>query len=109
MQLAFNSKSLRSICENEADARRELGVAAAEVLKRRLADLCASTSLMELPLGPPQIINVEGQQYMSVNLGGEYQMVFCSNHPRPPLTATGELDWTQVSRIRILQIGRPNV
>lgn len=97
------------MCENDADARRELGDAVAEVLQRRLADLWAAKSIDELPVGKPQITNVEGRQCVSINLIDGYRMIFCSNHPRQPVTATGELDWTQVSRIRILRIGRPNV
>lgn len=109
MQLAFDSESLRSICENDADARRELGEAVAEVLQRRLADLCAANSIYELPVGQPQIINVEGYQYVSIDLCEGYQVIFCSNHPRQPVTASGALDWTQVSRIRILRIEKTNV
>ena len=44
LELAFESKELRDVCENEAEAKRQLGDSVAEMLKHRLADLNAATS-----------------------------------------------------------------
>lgn len=49
MQLAFETKRLRDICENEERAADELGTKVAEQLKRRLADLRAAESIEEMP------------------------------------------------------------
>ncbi len=41
---------------------------------------------------------------MAVDLGDSHQIVFKSNHPDCPMTRTGEVDWSRVSRIKILSI-----
>src|SRR5260370_4182866 len=38
LELAFESKELRDICENDSDARRQVGGTVAEMLRDRLAD-----------------------------------------------------------------------
>jgi hypothetical protein len=50
LELAFETKLLREICESEQKARQELGIKVAEALKRRLADLRAATSVEDLPV-----------------------------------------------------------
>ncbi len=49
LELAFETKRLREICENEEIASQELGAEGAERLKHRLADLRAAGSIEELP------------------------------------------------------------
>ncbi len=107
LDLAFDSKLLRSICENEDEAVRELGSSAAKALKHRLADLRAAVSITDLLVGHPKI--VEGgkdHQRMMVDLHDGYHMFFCANHPENPVTADGKIDWQKVSRIKVLRIER---
>jgi plasmid maintenance system killer protein len=102
LELAFESKELRDICENEADARRKLGESIAEALKRRLADLDAATSPKDLLAGRLRR-GLEGQT-MVIDLCEGHRIVFAANHPDNPATADGDLDWANVRRIRILRI-----
>lgn len=104
LELAFETKELRNICENEAEAMRQLGDAVAEVLKHRLADLDAATSPDDLIAGNPRI--APGKDAMTIDLSEGYTLVFTPNHPHNPTKAAGEIDWGKVSRIRILQIRR---
>ena len=81
----------------------ELGTRVAEFLKRRLADLRAATSVDDLVAGRPRAL--EGtDQLMVVDLCDGHRMVFCANHPKNPMTESGELDWARVSRVKILRI-----
>lgn len=104
MELAFDDKSLRTLCESEAHARRELGSEVAEVLKRRLADLRAATSVKDLVAGQPRQLHHADHQYMAVDLCDGYCIVYGANHSSNPITETGDLDWTRVSRVKILRI-----
>ena len=104
MELAFDSKSLRTICESEAFAKRELGTVVAEVLKHRLADLRAATFVTDIVAGRPRVLDGVGNQHMVVDLCDAHRMDFCANHPNNPVTRAGELDWAKVSRIKILRI-----
>lgn len=104
MELAFDSKSLRTICESSAHAERVLGPEVAEALKHRLADLRATSSIRDLIAGSPRRLEPADSHLMCVDLSEGYRLVFTPNHPNNPTTQTGELDWARVSRIRILRI-----
>ena len=105
MELAFDSKLLRTICESEVHANRELGPMAAEALRHRLADLRAATSVKDLAAGRPRLLDDVGRQHMVIDLCDGYQMVFCANHPKNPVTESGNLDWPRINRVKILWIG----
>ena len=106
MQIAFDSEHLRSICENEATAETGLGAEVARALKGRLADLGAATSVNDLPAGAPHITEIGDTKCLVIGLPHNYQIICEANHPRNPLTASGNLDWDQVARIRVTHIGR---
>lgn len=107
LDLAFDSKLLRTICENEEEAFHELGRPVGEVLKHRLADLRAAISINDLLVGQPRILDGEVQsQYLIIDLCDGYQMIFSANHPNNPIGENGKIDWQKVSRIKILRIER---
>ena len=105
MELAFESKELRSICEHGATAKDELGAEVAEVLRARLADLRASTSVKDLIVGNPHSVEFEGTSYFVVDICQGYQIVLKANHPENPLTGTDRIDWAKVSRVKVTHIG----
>lgn len=108
MELAFDSRQLRTICESEAHARGELGAAVAEMLKHRLADLRAATSVRDLVAGRPRLLEGTSDLCMALDLCAGYRVVFCANHPQNPVMATGGLDWLRVSRVKIMRIEKDN-
>jgi hypothetical protein len=106
LQLAFESKSLRSVCESEVEAKLKLGGAAAETLKHRLADLQAATSVNDLAAGRPRVLDQSEGKEMAVELCDGYQLVFTPNHPSNPMTQDKSVDWKRVTRIKIVRIER---
>lgn len=108
MQLAFHSPWLRTICESERVSKDELGGAVAEVLKHRLADMAAATSVTDLVAGSPRVLDGTARDQMAVDLCEGYVITFVANHTKNPKTGTGDLDWKRVSRIKILRIERDN-
>ena len=104
LEIAFETKSLRTICESEAHAEDELGPSVAALLKRRLADLRAATSTEDLVAGRPRILDESSHQYKAVDVGAGYRMVFCANHPRNPVNESGGIGWPRGSRIKIVRI-----
>lgn len=106
LELAFESRQLRDICENEAEAKRKLGEGVAGALKRRLADLDAAISPKDLLAGRPRL-GQDGQT-MVIDLCEGHRIVFAANHPNNPATPNGGLDWARVRRIRILRIEGDN-
>ena len=104
LELAFETRPLRTICENESHAKCEFGSTVAEALKHRLADLRAATSIIDLVAGRPRVSDGANSQHMVVDLCGGYRIVFCPNHPNNPVTESGKLDWPKATRIKILGI-----
>ena len=94
---------LRTICESEARAQNELGLEVAEALLHRLADLRAATSIHDLLVGRPRVSDTEGE-HLVVDLRNGYHIILEANHPNNPVTETGRLDWTRISRIKVLRI-----
>ena len=103
MELAFESQCIRTICENEARARIDLGLEVAEALKHRLADMRAATSIYDLVAGKPRLSGTQDQQLV-VDLCDSHRVVLEANHPDNPTMETGRLDWARISRIKVLRI-----
>jgi len=104
LELAFAEKSLRQLCENEAIAKRMLGIKVAEKLKRRLADLRAATCVKDIVAGSPRELEGVYQRQIALALCDDYHIVFCANHNTVPFLESGAIDWAKVSRVKILRI-----
>lgn len=104
LEFAFFTKSLRQICESEAIAKGALGERAAAKLKRRLADMRAAASVKELVAGRPREVEGGRRPCFAVDLCDGSHIVFCANHHTTPLLASGGVDWSKVSRVKILRI-----
>jgi hypothetical protein len=100
--LAFHTETIRRVCESEEEAKTEFGPIAAEALKRRLADMRAARTTKDLVAGRPRLGNDSKQ--MIIDLPDGYRIRFKANHPKYPKTDIDELDWTKVSRIKIMSI-----
>jgi len=106
--LAFADEKIRQTCESGRSARRRLGQDAAECLQARLADLLAADSpsdLLVLQLAHPDLAF---DNRLVIPLCNGYVLVASVNHRPEPRSPSGELDWKQVSRIKILSIERAN-
>jgi hypothetical protein len=102
LHLAFESKSLRDLCEKEAEAARVLGEEVATVLKHRLADLCAAATSSDLGTGRPRL-EPDGSALL-VDLTGGYVLVCKPNHVVRLRESAGAPDWTRVSRVKIVDV-----
>ena len=109
LEIAFAQIELRDICEDGKKAEQALGVVVAEALRNRIADFLAADHVTDLLVGNPQSITSDQSQIMSVDLPEQVQILFCANHKTPPTTSAGEIDWSRVSRIKILAIGSGHV
>ena len=103
LELAFDTRELRSICENESTAEVTFGSAVAQMIRRRLADVSAATSFHDLVAGNPRF--ADSRRCMVVNLCDDVCIVFEANHPVNPRTEDGAVDWSKVSRLKVTAIG----
>lgn len=100
MELAFETMALRDICESEKRAKQELGAAVAAQLKRRLADLQAAKTIDELPVVRPK----KNSNNCVVALSPGFQLVATSGHAKSPALSSGKVDWSNVTRLKLLRI-----
>lgn len=105
LELAFSTLALRQLCESQLKAERQLGVGVAAALRNRIADFWDAESVSDLVAGPPQVVDESPPGLVEVPLGDGYFVRFRANHASIPKLASGGVDWVNVSRIRILEIG----
>jgi hypothetical protein len=103
MELAFETPRLRHVCESDTEARKHFPQCMAEALQDRLADLRAATSAADLVAGRP---SMDGRPPGQIRFGleGGYELVCTANHPRPPVTDGGLVDFSRVRRVKVLRI-----
>lgn len=107
LELAFSTKALRTLCENEAAATQALGAERAEGLKRRLADLRAAYHAGELVAGRPRQA-ADSKDHLEVDISDGSSLVLCSNHSTTPRLDSGGVDWSNVTRVKALRIEADN-
>jgi hypothetical protein len=104
VQLAFDTRELRDVCERSEVADAELGPEVALSLRRRLADLSAASSVLDLPAGNPRLEDRDGATRLVLSLAGGLQLVWAHNHPQKAWHGVELVAWRQVSRLRLLAI-----
>lgn len=108
MELSFQTRALRDTCESTDKLRRQYGDRAGESVKARLADLRAASTINDVVIGTPREVSHDGRPAMTLDLEDGYTMVFCPNHLKTPVSADASVDWSSVSRIKILAIEGSN-
>lgn len=80
-----------------------IGVAAASFLRRRLADLIAAGTVKDLVV--PRPIQVDGNPgSLALQLDDATDLVFCANHDLVPTLKSGLVDWSKVTRVKLLEV-----
>ena len=104
MELSFDSKTLRTLCEDSDKAEIKFGLDVARALRTRLADMRAVACVKDLPgLGKPSETKGNPHPHYKIDLPEGYQITFCSNHLDTPMNGE-KINWSKVSRIKILKI-----
>ena len=101
LELSFANKGLRQLCESSLQANRKLGVDIANELRRTVADLRAATSVRDLLVGAPRETQ---EDKIALDVGASFQITLCANHNTVPKLESGAIDWSKVSRVKILGI-----
>ena len=105
MQLAFESQWLRTLCEQDIEAEQQLGNSASRALQHRLADLQAASSVVDLVAGHPRIVEDSNIECLVIDLAESSELVLVANHTANPLTDLGRLDWSSITRVKVVRIG----
>lgn len=105
LELSFETRELRTLCEDEAEALAQLSPMAAEALKHRLADIRAASTIYDLLVGDarPYSGSADGAIHV-LDLADGWMLRFSANHCKSPRSTNETVDWTRVSRIKIVAI-----
>ena len=104
LELAFETRFLRELCESESKAMEVLGPAVAKTLQRRLADLRAANNIEDVVVGRTAE-KTDNNSHLTLDLSRELTIVFRANHKTTPELPEGGTDWSKVTRIQITKIG----
>ena len=104
LDLAFSTRELRDICERQACALNKLGSKISKVLHDRLADFIAAKSPADIIVGSPRKVRNSNGEYLTVDLINGYQIRIVPNHRKNPIDQSGAINWSHVSRIKIVGI-----
>jgi plasmid maintenance system killer protein len=105
LEISFQDRSIRTLCEDPDAASIRFGQAVAKDLMSRLADIDATDFIEDLVVGNPGELKEDNLYNYKVELGEGYRLIFCCNHVKNiPLTENGSIDWKRVTRIKILKI-----
>jgi hypothetical protein len=102
MELSFRTKALRDTCASGAMLNRKFGPALAEAIRRVLADLRAASSIQEVAPGDVAI-DASGNG-VTVKIGARHCLRLEPNHMPVPADGSGRVDWTLVSRVKLMGI-----
>lgn len=102
LEIAFETKELRELCESTDAARNTFGDDVAASLRRRLADLRAATCFSDIVASPPT--QVDGGSLMAIDLANDCRIFLAANHIRNPMLESGQIDWLSIDRIKIVDI-----
>jgi hypothetical protein len=106
MELAFATRDLRTLCEDLSVAQDVVGMAVADQLRARLADLRAADNVEEfMGLGIPGVGPPDGG-LLTVELSQGYRIVMKSNHDVGRRSPDHTEEWRRVRRVQILSIDR---
>jgi proteic killer suppression protein len=104
LELAFADKDLRELCERKSAAEAEFGTAIARCLRRRIAEVRASDNVAAILTGNARPYGRGNTAQYLVDVQGGWRLVLAANHQDPPRLQNGQIDWSRVTRVKILGI-----
>ncbi len=107
MEVSFRTRKLQKMCNSEKDMQKDLGTRNAKQLAQRLTELKTVDTLADmrcLPAARCHELKQDREGQLAVDLAHPKRLVFVPDHDPVPVKADGGLDWTQVTRILVIEI-----
>ncbi len=105
MEILFENKAVREICEKAAVAKKKLGDVSARKLKSRLAEMKAASSVTELVAGNPHPLKGDRLGQYALSLAGGWRITFYPGNDPVPRKPDASIAWEQVTIVVIEFIG----
>jgi len=98
---------MQKACSSEKEMKQEWGAALTKKLQQRLMELKAADNLEDVSRLPPArchelVGDRKGQ--LSVDVAHPYRLIFVPDHDPVLRKPDGGLDWTQVTKVLVLEV-----
>lgn len=105
MKISYSNKKLEKLCEQQKTMERKLGTNSANKLRARLSDLEAAERVTDLIVGSPHELTGDRAGQYSLRLAGGDRLVFKPDHDPVPVKKEGGIDWSRVTKVKIVFVG----
>jgi len=102
MDIAFQTRALRDLCEDELRLSARFGSDAATQIIARMADLRATEAIQELVKAGLCVPLEDGRLASSIDAG--WRIVLAPNHLQRRRASSPPLPWSQVTRVKVFAI-----
>ncbi len=102
MEIAFNTQSLRSLCENESVMDKKLGRVGAQAFQVCLSDLRAASTIADITVNYAAEIASKSDIELVLAEGIHVRLRATDSGVKRPKGAP--VDWAKVSRLKIMEI-----
>ena len=75
-----------------------------EKLRIRVSDILAASNVRELPSGRPHALDGKKKGQFAVDLFGGMRLTFISDNQPTPMVGNNNVDWSKVTKIKIIAI-----
>jgi hypothetical protein len=82
-----------------------MGARLSAKLLARIFDIDAVRNIWQLPVGRPEIVFQEDEEYIILKLDSDVRIGFICGHTDPPKNADNSINWEIVSRVKLMFIG----
>lgn len=105
MEISYQNKKLRELCERRVVTEKKLGPNSARKLMLRLQALEAATRVTDLTGGNPHPLVGDREGEFSLDLANGRRLTFVPTQVPHPTKADGSIDWKQITAVTIHYIG----
>jgi len=106
MEISYKSKKLEKQLTKPKEIAKSFGTKAKKI-NQRIKDLSGVETLADmrqLPAAGCHELTGDRKGKLAVKVSGNYRLIFEPNHNPLPQKDDGGLDWSQVTKIRVLDV-----
>jgi hypothetical protein len=104
LEIAFDTKKLRDVCQNTDLAADCFGEAISRELRGRLADITAASNVFDIVAVDINIVMLKKQEFALISIGENARLYLSANHNINPRTEDNKINWEKVTRLKVVKI-----
>ena len=106
MEIQFGDRKLEEAANDFKLLKKKYGLIGAKIIRRRLDDLAAAKTLEDCKMLPGRCHPLKEDRKGQFGMDVEHpdRLIFIPEHNPLPVSSDGTLIWSQVTRIKIIEI-----